>query len=293
MLSKFYHDNDVSTNRADTLEVSALNQMIGKIYPGKTVAVEKIFPGGTLNLFYRAVVDGKQFFIKTHMDNPMNRLNLQKEIEIMRTLYEHILDIHAFSITCKDTPKEFLMMDYIDLQNDAYPLDFVQNLIKSYRIRLADFPTDRVNYDVDDLYQASYQSYEILGASGLLSADVGLCCKKTLNRLPTYKNREPILCHGDLSNANMMCWKDTMLVLDWEDALLAYPEYDILYWLTFYSQRKYYSSHLFDDIGINEQYGKDIMLMILLTKCYLSYRNKSYLKNRLSINARLAEIIYM
>ena len=84
-----------------------------------------------------------------------------------------------------------------------------------------------------------------------------------------------------------------MFVVDWEDALLAYPEYDILYWLTFYSQRRYYSCHLFEDIGVDKQYGKDIMVMILLIKCYLSFVNESYKKNKLSINYRIDEIICM
>lgn len=82
-------------------------------------------------------------------------------------------------------------------------------------------------------------------------------------------------------------------MLDWEDAMMAYPQYDILYWLTFYSQRKYYSCHLLNDIGVEVSFGKNVMAMILLIKCYLSYRNKSFLNNKLSINDRINEIICM
>jgi len=293
MLSKFYHDGSKDTGEADTFEVSALNAAISEIYPGEDVSVEKIFPGGTLNIFYRAVIGRKNFFIKTHNNGQMNRLNLQKEIEIMKTLYKDILCIHTFSIACGNSSKEFIMMDFIDSGNAVYELQFVHNLIKTYNFQLEKVSLNKINYNVDDLYQAAVKSYDVLEKAHLLSAGVRLRCGKALKRLKEYNNCERVLCHGDLSNVNIMLWKDHVIALDWEDAVLAYPEYDILYWLTFYAQRKYYSSYLFDDIGVSEQYGKDIMLMILLIKSYISYRNKSYLNNRLSINDRLEEIIYM
>ena len=81
--------------------------------------------------------------------------------------------------------------------------------------------------------------------------------------------------------------------LDWEDALWGYQGYDILYWLTFYSQRKYYDKDLFRRIKIDKQFGKDMMILILLVKSYLSYRNGTYLSNKLSINDRISEVIQL
>lgn len=293
MLSKFYHDVNKDINKADTFTVSALNKAVCEVYPGKDVFVERIFPGGTLNIFFRAVIDGKNFFIKTHTNEQMNRLNLQKEIQILRALYRDTLNIHTFSITCGNTPKIFLMMDFIHSENRIYELPFVHDLIKGYHFQLGKISPDIINYNIDDLYQAALKSYDVIGEANLLSADIRLECGKVLKRLKGYNDCEQVLCHGDLSNVNIMPWRDSVIVLDWEDAVFAYPKYDILYWLTFYLQRKYYSSHLFNDIGVNEQYGKDIMLMILLIKSYLSYRNKSYLKNQISINDRLGEVIHM
>lgn len=293
MLSKFYCDSSGKMNKADTFEVSALNSAIKEIYSCKDVHVERIFPGGTLGIFFQAVMDGKRFFIKTCDADKMCQANLHKEVEIMKALYERQLCINSFVIDHHGLQKEFIIMDYIVVKNNAYEMKFVQELIRSYHVKLNGVPHDIVNYNTDDLYRAASISFEILSKTDLLSVEVGVWCERVFKRLETYNDNGRVLCHGDLSNVNIMIREEDVLVLDWEDAVMAYPEYDILYWLTFYSQRKYYSSHLFDDIGLEEQYGKDIMVMILLIKCYLSYRNKSYLNNKLSINDRINEIICM
>ena len=75
--------------------------------------------------------------------------------------------------------------------------------------------------------------------------------------------------------------------------MLGYQGYDLLYWLTFYSQRKYYDKQLLKKLNIDKQFGKDMMLMIILIKSYLSFQNKQYLKNKLSINDRISEIMQL
>ena len=184
-------------------------------------------------------------------------------------------------------------MDYINSKNDVYGLRFVQELIKKYNTKTSRISSDIINYNIDDLYSAARISFEILDNANLFSVEVNLWCERLFRRLVEYAEKDRILCHGDLSNKNIMIWKENVLVLDWEDALLAYPDYDMLYWLTFYSQRRYYSCHLFDDIGVKEKYGKDIMVLILLVKCCIAYRNKTYLNNRLSFNERINEVICM
>lgn len=291
MLSKYYRYNDEKV-KADTFDVSALNQKVKEIY-SKDVIIERIHPGGTLGIFYQAIIDGKKKFIKTHMNGEMYHQNLLKEIELMKALYRDVLDISSFTMNYSGSKKEFMVMDFIEGQSTTYEIGFVRNLIESNSVKLGAISSNLINYNVDDLLNAAIKAYEILSEVDLLSRDVRLWCKNALNRLEEYGDCNRVLCHGDLSNVNIMRWKKSTVVIDWEDALLAYPEYDLLYWLTFYSQRKYYSCHLYEDIGVDEQYGKDIMVMILLIKCYMSYVNKSYTKNKLSIDDRINEIISM
>lgn len=293
MLSKYYCCCNDEIDKADTFDISALNQNIREMYR-KDAVIERINPGGTLGVFYQAMIDGKKKFIKTHIKGEMYRQNLSKEIELMKALYGNVLDISSFTINYNDVSREFMVMDYLDSQQSkAYGMDFVRNIIENNSVELASVSSDLVNYNVDDLYNAAVKSYEIMSEADLLSLDLSLWCEKAIKRLEGYGSYNRVLCHGDLSNVNIMSWKDLMIVIDWEDALFAYPEYDLLYWLTFYSQRRYYNCHLFEDIGVGEQYGKDIMVMILLIKSYISYANKSYKKNRLSINDRINEVVYM
>lgn len=292
MLSKYFRYNCGEMDEADTFDVSALLQKMKKIYSDKAI-IEKIHPGGTLGIFYQATIGNQRKFIKTHINGEMYRHNLLKEIEIVKALYGDVLDIHAFTINNNGLKKDFMVMDYIEEQSMEYEMIFVRNLIKKNSMKLANIAPDVINYNLEDLYDAAVKSYEIMNEADLTSKNVRLWCRKALKRLAGYGDCARVICHGDLSNVNIMSWKESTVVIDWEDAILSYPEYDILYWLTFYSQRKYYSCHLFDDIGVAEQYGKDIMVMILLIKCYMSYLNKSYLKNKLSINDRINEIICM
>lgn len=292
MLSKFYCDGKGEMNKADTIDVSALNNAIKEIYSCNDVSVERIFPGGTLGVFFQTVIDGKRLFIKTCAVDEMCRINLHKEIEIMKVLYEGALNINSFCTNNNGVQKEFMVMDFIDVKSASYEPKFVDDLIREYEVKLNIVLPEIVNYNSDDLYRAALTSFETLCKANQFSAEVGARCESALKRLKEYDG-SGTLCHGDLSNVNIMIREEDVLVLDWEDALMAYPEYDILYWLTFYSQRKYYNCHLFEDIGVKKQYGKDIMVMILLIKCYLSYRNKSYINNKLSINDRINEIINM
>lgn len=289
MLSKFYYESSNERKQADTLDVSALANRIKDIYLFKSVTVERIFPGGTLGIFFKATVDGRQFFIKTCAADEMSRHNLHKEAEIMKVLYGDTLNANYF-VHCN---KEFIIMDFVDTKNTAYEMDLVSELIRNYNLKLTDIAPDIINYNLEDLHHAASYSFDVLSNANLLSAEVGLWWERIFEEIKEYDDGTRIICHGDLSNVNITDWNGDVLVLDWEDAMMAYPQYDILYWLTFYSQRKYYSCHLLNDIGVEVSFGKNVMAMILLIKCYLSYRNKSFLNNKLSINDRINEIICM
>ena len=83
------------------------------------------------------------------------------------------------------------------------------------------------------------------------------------------------------------------VVIDWEDSLMAFGEYDYLYWLTFFSQRKYYSPALLENHDIDKVWGTDIMALITLVKSKMSYQNQSYKNNKISFQERIDEIYKM
>ena len=180
MLSKYYRYNNGEVYKADTVDVSALNQKIKEIYLNDVTTVERIHPGGTLGIFYKAIIDGKKKFIKTHMNGEMYRQNLLKEIELMKALYGEILDIKSFTINSNGLKKEFIVMDYIKGQSDVYDMSFVRNLIKRNSVQLEAVSLNRINYNVNDLYNAAIKSYENMSEADLLTLDVVLWCEKAL-----------------------------------------------------------------------------------------------------------------
>ena len=103
-------------------------------------------------------------------------------------------------------------------------------------------------------------------------------------------NSEPhILCHGDLSNVNMLQRNGKAYIVDWEDAIWGVRGYDFLYWLTFMDQRTYMRKDTLQALGLCTERSKFILCFIILMKSYVSYKNKSYLNNKVTFSRRLQE----
>lgn len=149
-----------------------------------------------------------------------------------------------------------------------------------------------VKYSFAQILEAGKESLETLYAEGFLTNDGYCCCADSLVRMREYgRKQRQIICHGDLSNVNIMQDEQGQpVVIDWEDALTAFPEYDFLYWLTFFSQRNYYASSLFRSWGIGLEWGTDLMVLVTIIKSWMSYRNGSYVHNRISFQNRIREI---
>lgn len=291
MLSKYYSCLNEKKYMAGVCNAPALKNKMLERYPESVI--EPIRPGGTLGIFFEAQIANKRKFIKTHMAETMQKQNLIKELEILKALYADELGIDSFIINDNGFEKLFMIMDYLDGTECEGDISFIEKITRQYSEKLKCVNPNVVNYDMNDLYRASIKSYETLIEKDLITAENALECERTIARFSVYASLEKVLCHGDLSNVNIMNKDGKIFVIDWEDAMWAYPGYDILYWLTFYSQRKYYTKYLFEELKIEKQFGKDMMLLIILIKSFMSYKNKSYLTNKLSINDRITEIIWL
>lgn len=291
MFSKYYNYTTNELLKADASSVSALSFKMGKELPIKKI--QQINPGGTFGLFFKGIFQGKEVFLKTHHPNEMASQNIRKEIYIMNKLYSDILGIGSFSINMGGMRYQILLMDYISIKALSYDIKYIQKLINSYRRKLYEIDMEILNYSIEDFYYVARISVDQLMKEALIDKEIYKFCNEALKNFQYYSEYDREVCHGDLSNMNIVGIDGQHVALDWEDAMVCVPNYDLLYWLTFFSQRKYYSSYLLRDLGIKERYGKDVMVMILLIKSYMSYLNGSYLKNKLSIQDRLKEIIKM
>lgn len=291
MLSKYYSYVEPDFKGEDALEASSLEMELGKKI--QISDLKRICPGGTLGQFYVGMENGRKRFIKTHLPCDMAKENIEKEIYLMDFLYRDILHIDSCDIFCGGVSRKVLLMDFLEIHSLSPDITLIKKLLDEHRQNLKSLSWNQINYGESAFYDAVIHSYVNLIKVKQINEEITFYVEETLNNYNKYLTYEKAICHGDLSNINLAKTDETYLFLDWEDAMVGPPDYDLLYWLTFFSQRKYYSSLLFRDLGIDERYGKDIMVMILVVKSYLSYINGSYKNNTLSIQDRILEIIQM
>lgn len=294
MLSKYYH---LEKNNSDAFKVdrnmllSALFGILKEEYG--EVKIEQTYPGGTLGIFFELYIGGKKKFVKTHQQGSRYRENLEKEIEIMSIVYGDIIEVKKIEIEVKGENFIFMVMDYL-LSGIAIEPEKVKKCIEHYQQKLEQRNVP-VKYTFEQVLKAGEESLEILYTQNFFTEGMYLQCKESLKRVAQKDiGQFRKISHGDLSNVNIMfTQKAVPVVIDWEDSLVAFREYDYLYWLTFFSQRKYYSSSLFDKNAIEKIWGTDIMVLITIVKSYMSYRNGSYINNKISFQDRINEIYGM
>lgn len=294
MLSKVKHFNNVNYtfNKADTTNlVSALIKEFEN--NNEKIRLIEANAGGTLGIFFIAEINGNKKFVKTHLNGEEYRNNLIKEINILSVVYGDKLKIDRKDIECQGRIQTFLIMDYLDKPSVLIDINVVENCIQYCNNKLANYSdNDRIiNYTFDNVIEEGKKSVKLLFEANKISDDVKKKCEDAINIIEGKKSYyKPIISHGDLSNVNVLEHNGELIVIDWEDALWAFDQYDFLYWLTFYSQRKYYSTNVFKSRNIDENWGKCVMVLIVLVKSALSYKRNSYLNNSISFEERLNEI---
>lgn len=299
MLSKYYcieQGEAVFDETYGSHFMSAIEDALREKY--QDAGIKRIIPvgKGTLGSFFELCVNGKRKFVKTHRCGDRYRLNLLKEIEIMSLVYGSMIDIEKVEFETEGIQAVCMVMDFLYPCLDSVRPEEVRKQIAFYRKSLGQVELTS-GYSFSQVLDAGERSLDCLRAEGLLSKDIFVRCRESLQRIREGMPCERFICHGDLSNVNIMyadgCGGKIPIVIDWEDALLAFEGYDFLYWLTFFSQRKFYSSSLLAEQGIDKNWGIDIMALIVAVKSYMSYRNGSYVKNRFSFDRRLYEIYDM
>ena len=294
MLSKYYWFKKAREYGWEADEANS-SAMLAKLNESlNSNDVKSISPGGTLGIFFEAHINGNNKFIKTHRNGIMYEENLIKEFQLLRYLNGDFMHVDTFSLNCSGIPKTFLIMDWLDLKKNEYDVAYIRKLIEEYQKNLNGAVIKHMNYDLTDICKAAYESFALLEDKKLISYEISLQCEKSLKRFEHYANNcDRVICHGDCSNVNIVSKQHKTFLLDWEDALIGFRNYDLLYWLTFFGQRKYYSPNLLHELNIPEQSGRDTMAVILLVKSAISYMNETYKCNNLSMDERIGEVLQL
>lgn len=293
MLSKLYHYKSASTQtKADlNFHMSILNEY----YKTKGIEAECELNNskGTLGAFFTVILNGERRFVKVHLQTSPGKACQIKEISILKYLYQDKLNIESVAIDTDDCSMEYLVMDELERITDAISIDEMKDHIKYYSDKLQNgILKAHINFSIHEIINEAESALICLNQSNFFTVDI---IKETENSIGRIKKgismSDTIICHGDLSNANIMKKGNELIVLDWEDAFWGCPEYDLMYWLTFFDQRKYYNKCIFEKHGLKNELNKDLMITIVLLKCYLSYLSKSYLYDKVSFNDRMVEIL--
>lgn len=295
MLSKVKHFNNqyLFSTKVDTAKlVSALVDDLKKQID--KVTIEETTQVGTLGVFFTIYINGNKKFVKTHLKGDEYRKNLIKEIDILITLYSDMLSIERKDIFIEDFNYTFLIMDFLDKPISTIDIDIIESCIKNYNQRLGNLDSYKnvdLNYSIEDVIKEGFHSLNILNDSGMITKNMKNQCEDAIHGIElNINNFVPMVCHGDLSNANILQLDGNLIVIDWEDALFAFENYDFLYWLTFYTQRKYYSKSLLCNRNIDLNWAKSVMALIVTVKSALSYTRGNYLGNSIPFEDRLLEI---
>ncbi|MDR3259591.1 MAG: phosphotransferase [Fusobacteriaceae bacterium] len=263
---------------------------------GKNLKIEPLMSiGGTLGIFFLLSTKDKKLFIKTHQNTQECKNNLNKEYDIMFALYSNIFYIENQCFIVNDSVYYCIIMDYLEQYTDEINCSLSQSIIDEYGRKLSKSFIERMNlkkiYTFFDVIDQSEKSLDYLKINNILSSKVVKQCQNSLKRVKKDVNVNKFtICHGDLSSVNIMVYANKEILIDWEDTMLGPSNYDFYYWLTFFSQRKYYNRSYLESIRNDLDNGKDLMIIILLVKSMLSHINKSYLKNTLSIEERFDEV---
>jgi hypothetical protein len=253
----------------------------------------QVIETGTFGAAFIVKERGRQLFIKTHLNVRGNK-SLLKEGLILAELYQEKL-----SARCLETNyagrRTWLMMNVLQRPRLDFTPKEVINFTNELHSRLRQFSGATIisrDDSVATLIGEAWTALENLSNLELLSIDLQkaiyyhlLCIESEIGAL------EPSLCHGDLSPNNLMTDGYQSYAIDWEDVFWGVEGYDYLFWLTFFNNRKYYSGGMFGHTPLGSKLEQSILVMILLLKSELAFRDGSYLTNKLDFNQRIGEIV--
>ena len=250
--------------------------------------------GGTLGVCLQADTGSRQFFIKTHQADQASQDNLVKEFELLFALYGHIIRIERFDVQLSSGLRICILMDWLDVSTTTYAPSDVRSIISGCNDTLKNWSIARASQfaTFDDLIRDGDRALVELERLKYISSVSASMIRPYFDKLKdAVAELPPVICHGDLSNKNIMLNGNTSIVIDWEDAFVGFKGYDFLYWLTFMDNRKHLSRSIFGYSALDETNERGVLILIVAIKSLISVRTHSVLPSHMPIEQRLLELL--
>ena len=198
-----------------------------------------------------------------------------------------------FDINIDGHDQIFLVEDYLDESTGITPSKLL-NIISKF-----DFKNQKVPkigfYDISDIFQESLNELDFFYKTNMYSEYLcDFLYEKMMFLKKSIDNYDRVLCHGDLSNNNIMRLSkscDDYVLIDWEDAFWGIKGYDYLYWLTFFDNKKWLSKNNILLSGYEFDVCESLILLILIIKNSIAYYSGKYLFNSVGMEDRILRTI--
>lgn len=288
MLSKIISNDDFLSVKDSDAFYRRIRLDLENTFPGYSIS--KMGEEGTLGVLFLLTNENKEnIVVKTHIDSSACKERLKKESMVMQQVQNSI-----FIDSIEISDKTYLLMKKCEQMKDEPKMDSIIELCE----RVNGFSKDVQKLRVQLPSMEEYLKYSCVGLKALKERDElsGALYIDMMNDLQTFsdelRNLPRVICHGDCGNKNIMVYEGNLVLLDFEDAFWGIEDYDVLYWLTFMSQRKLYYKGMLSEmkLGVTAHQARVIMQMIVVLKSYQSVLNGMYKFNRLSVMDRLLEL---
>jgi hypothetical protein len=250
--------------------------------------------GGTLGICFRVDTVNKPFFLKTHRGGESLRENLLKEFDILKVLYTNVIHLEQFEVNISTDRRTCILMDWLDESPNPFTPTDVRAIVGACHQRLTAIPCERAAQfsTIAKLIDEGRHALLELERLRFISADTASRIQPYIAAInETAYGLQPLVCHGDLSNKNIMLSHGKNIVVDWEDAFLGFEGYDFLYWLTFMSNRRYISRSILGHTPLDEKSERGVLLTIVAIKSLISIRSGTIQSSHMPIEQRLRELL--
>lgn len=259
---------------------------------GNKIRLEPIVQG-TLGLTFMCYgLSNEPCIVKTHLPGREYMTALKKEANLLQTAYGDTINVTLRAFAVNNKEQLCLQMDMLQkMKADDVTPALVTELINVYQGRLANIKKDQL-YGIEEIWTAAWEELTVLHNEHFLTNETYAAAKEKLAFLRNeFPHLERCVCHGDLSDLNIMGNKAGRLIaIDWEDAFWGCAGYDYLYWLTFFNHRRFLQLDHKVSAHMPRECAVSILTMIVVVKCAISFYSGSYQRNSLSMEDRLREI---
>jgi len=188
-----------------------------------------------------------------------------------------------------------MLMEFLNPIGCKTTPDQIGSILKCVQEKATGKPLECLtsSYTMEELVDVAARERKVLYQIGFFSDDLNSqLCDFLIQLEEKVKKLPRCLCHGDLSDKNLMQKESgEIIIIDWEDSFWGIDGYDYLYWLTFFQNRSFYRRENFNNLAYDNNTIKSVLAVILIIKSAISYYNGNYLRNSMTFEERITELL--